>query len=413
MTRLVMKFGGTSMADPERILHAARLVQSEVEAGRKVAVVVSAMAGVTNQMVAWTDIIGPAAQGLPSSDDEYDVVVTSGEQVTTGLMAMALRSLGVPARSWLSWQAGIITDGVHGKAKVVAIEADDMAASIDSGVVAVIPGFQGVTRQGRLTALGRGGSDTSATAVAAALDCPCDIYTDVDGVFTTDPRLNVHARMLPRISYEEMLELASLGAKVLHSRSVGLAMCHRTPLRVLNSRLKPGEQHGKGTLVCHEDEILEQRIVSGVTLSADESRITLMGLPEDPTTLGRIFTLLGEAELNVDMIVQSPARMEGRGNLLFTVGRRDADKAVRLLAAEPLLKDAEINKDDGVAKVSIVGAGMRSHADVAGTLFRALADKGVPVQAVATSEIKISVLVDGAWGELAARALHTAFELDA
>jgi aspartate kinase len=413
MSRLVMKFGGTSMTFLERIRPAAELVASEVQAGKSVAVVVSAMAGITNQMVAWADQIGPAAQGLPASDDEYDVVVTAGEQITTGLMAMMLRSMGVNARSWLSWQVPIWTDAAHGKARIADIETGPIAASMDSGVVAVIPGFQGLTPAHRLTALGRGGSDTSAVAVAAALGCPCDIYTDVPGVYTTDPRIEPKARMLDRVSYEEMLELASMGAKVLQTRSVELAMAYGTPLRVLSSALKPGTQDGQGTLICNEDLIMEKRIVSGIALSGDEARVTLIGMPAGAAGQAEVFAALAEANLNIDMIVQARPGEEERGALTFTLPRRDAARAAALMeAARADIGFQDVRVTEGVSKVSVIGVGMRSHAGVAGTAFQALADAGIEAQAISTSEVKISVLIDAARGEDAVRALHAAFGLD-
>lgn len=413
MSRLVMKFGGTSMTFLERIRPAAELVASEVQAGKSVAVVVSAMAGITNQMVAWADQIGPAAQGLPASDDEYDVVVTAGEQITTGLMAMMLRSMGVNARSWLSWQVPIWTDAAHGKARIADIETGPIAASMDSGVVAVIPGFQGLTPAHRLTALGRGGSDTSAVAVAAALGCPCDIYTDVPGVYTTDPRIEPRARMLDRVSYEEMLELASMGAKVLQTRSVELAMAYGTPLRVLSSALKPGTQDGQGTLICNEDLIMEKRIVSGIALSGDEARVTLIGMPAGAAGQAEVFAALAEANLNIDMIVQARPGEEERGALTFTLPRRDAARAAALMeAARSDIGFQDVRVTEGVSKVSVIGVGMRSHAGVAGTAFQALADAGIEAQAISTSEVKISVLIDAARGEDAVRALHAAFGLD-
>jgi aspartate kinase len=416
MTRLVMKFGGTSMGDPERIRRAARIVAAEARAGHKVAVVVSAMAGKTNELVAWTDAAGKPAPGVTVSDDEYDVVVASGEQVTAGLLALTLRNLGLEARSWMGWQIPIITDDIHGRARIDDVPGDVLGASIDTGVIAVIPGFQGVTRDGRITTLGRGGSDTSAVAVAAALDCACDIYTDVDGVYTTDPRIESRARRMDRISYEEMLEMASLGAKVLQTRSVELAMAKQVPLRVLSSFIEPdanGVMPPKvGTLICSEEDIVEQRIVSGVTMSRDEARITLLGLPDLTETPAAVFTRLAEANVNVDMIVQSQARTEGTVNMTFTTGRRDAARASDLMrAAQAELGFEEIRVDEDVAKVSVVGVGMRSHAGVAQTMFTALADKGVKFQAISTSEIKISVLIDAAYAELAVRALHAAYGL--
>jgi len=280
MSRLVMKFGGTSVADLERIRRVGRLVAAEVAAGHRVAVVVSAMAGKTNELVAWTDAAGPAAEGLPASDDEYDVVVASGEQVTAGLLAMTLRNMGLAARSWMGWQVPIVADDAHGRSRIDDIPPEKLSAALDSGEVAVIAGFQGVTNSGRIATLGRGGSDTSAVAIAAAVRAErCDIYTDVDGVYTTDPRIESRARKLARISYEEMLEMASLGAKVLQTRSVELAMAQKVPVRVLSSFVEPGEAPGQGTIVCDEEEIMEKRIVSGVAYSRDEAKISLFGLP--------------------------------------------------------------------------------------------------------------------------------------
>jgi aspartate kinase len=418
MTRLVMKFGGTSMGDLERIRRAARIIAAEVGAGKQVAVVVSAMAGKTNELVAWTDGVGAAASGLPLSDDEYDVVVASGEQVTSGLLALTLRNMGLNARSWMGWQIPILTDDAHSRARIEDVPGEVLGAAMDRGEIAVVPGFQGVTRGGRITTLGRGGSDTSAVAVAAALDCACDIYTDVDGVYTTDPRIEGKARKLNRVSYEEMLEMASLGAKVLQTRSVELAMAKRVPVRVLSSFIEPDENGNlpvnAGTLICDEEDIVEKRIVSGVTMSRDEARITLLGLSDRTDAPADVFTRLAEANVNVDMIVQSQARTEGAVNLTFTTGRRDADRAADLMrAAQKDIQFEEIRIDADVAKVSVIGVGMRSHAGVAQTMFRALADKGVKFQAISTSEIKISVLIEDAYAELAVRALHSAYGLDA
>ena len=413
MSRLVMKFGGTSVADLERIRRVARLVATE--AGRRpVAVVVSAMAGKTNELVAWTDGAGGAAANLPMSDDEYDIVVASGEQVTAGLLAMVLRNMGVPARSWMGWQIPIYTDGAHGRARIDEIPSRNLADALDSGEVAVIAGFQGVTRDGRLSTLGRGGSDTTAVAIAAAVGAGrCDIYTDVDGVYTTDPRIEAKARRLARISYEEMLEMASLGAKVLHTRSVEMAMAHGVPIRVLSSFSEPGQSDGQGTIVCDEEEILEKRIVSGVAFSRDEAKISLYGLPDHPGVSREIFGRLADANVNVDMIVQSHAHREGAANMEFTVGKRDAARAVEIVrAAKDAIGFDAVAVDEDVAKVSVIGVGMRSHAGVAKTMFGALADKGVNIQVISTSEIKISVLIDAAYTELAVRALHAAYGLD-
>ena len=408
-----MKFGGTSVADLERIRRVGRLVAAEVATGKQVAVVVSAMAGKTNELVAWTDGAGAAAQGLPPSDDEYDMVVASGEQVTAGLLAMTLRNMGLNAKSWLGWQIPIITDDAHGRARIDEVPPEKLAAAMDAGQIAVIAGFQGVTRDGRIATLGRGGSDTSAVAIAAALGGACDIYTDVDGVYTTDPRIESKARKLARISYEEMLEMASLGAKVLQTRSVELAMSQHVPLRVLSSFVEPGEAPGQGTIVCDEEEIVEKRIVSGVAYSRDEAKISLFGLPDTPGVSSKIFGRLADANVNVDMIVQSHARSEGAANMEFTVGKRDAGRAVDILRSgqgDIGFEDVQLNED--VAKVSVIGVGMRSHAGVAKTMFTALADKGVNIQVISTSEIKISVLIDEAYTELAVRALHAAYGLD-
>jgi len=413
MSRLVMKFGGTSVADLERIRRVARLVAAEQAAGHDVAVVVSAMSGRTNELVAWTDGAGAAAQGLEPSDDEYDVVVASGEQVTAGLLAMTLRNMGLRARSWLGWQIPIIADDAHGRSRIDDIPPAKLAAAMDDGEIAVIAGFQGVTRDGRIATLGRGGSDTSAVAIAAAVGGACDIYTDVDGVYTTDPRIESKAKKLAKISYEEMLEMASLGAKVLQTRSVELAMAYHVPVRVLSSFVEPGEAPGQGTIVCDEEEIVEKRIVSGVAYSRDEAKISLFGLPDHPGVSSTIFGALADANVNVDMIVQSHARTADTANMEFTVGKRDAQRAVEIVRgvqAKIGFEDVQVNED--VAKVSVIGVGMRSHAGVAKSMFSALAEKGVNIQVISTSEIKISVLIDAAYTELAVRALHAAYGLD-
>jgi aspartate kinase len=409
-----MKFGGTSVADMERIRRVARLVAAEAAAGHQVAVVVSAMAGKTNELVAWTDAAGAPGQGLPLSDDEYDVVVASGEQVTAGLLALTLRNMGLASRSWMGWQVPIITDEAHGKARIDEVPSDKLLAAMEAGEIAVVAGFQGVSRDGRISTLGRGGSDTSAVAIAAAVGASsCDIYTDVDGVYTTDPRIESRARRLEKVSYEEMLEMASLGAKVLALRSVELAMAQRVPLRVLSSFVEPGEAKGAGTVVCDEEEIMEKRIVSGVAYSRDEAKITLFGLPDHPGVSSQIFSRLADANVNVDMIVQSHARQAGAANMEFTVGKRDAARAVDIVrAAQGEIGFDDVAINDDVAKVSVIGVGMRSHAGVAKTMFSALADKGVNIQVISTSEIKISVLIDAAYTELAVRALHAAYGLD-
>jgi aspartate kinase len=419
MSRLVMKFGGTSVGDVERIARVARIVASELKPGRGIAVVVSAMAGETDRLVGLAR--GAAGEGsngatLNASEfyDEYDVVVSAGEQVTTGLLALALRRLGISARSWQNWQIPIGTDAAHSKARISDISPTEMGASMDSGVVAVVPGFQGVTEDDRITTLGRGGSDTSAVAVAAALKAErCDIYTDVDGVYTTDPRIVSKARRLEKISYEEMLEMASLGAKVLQTRSVELAFAHRVPVRVLSSFVEPGAPN-PGTLVCPEDEIVEKQVVSGVAYSRDEAKITLLGVNDDIAAAAEIFGRLADANVNVDMIVQTEARQAGKRNIVFTCPDREAPRATETIeAAREKVGVEEIHIRRDVAKVSVIGIGMKSQVGVARTMFGALAQKGISIEAIATSEIKISVLIDAAYTELAVRALHTAYGLDA
>jgi aspartate kinase len=427
MTRLVMKFGGTSVGDVERIRRVARIVAAERKPGRGLAVVVSAMSGETDRLATLARNVGgelahktnglangavrPNAVGF---DDEYDVVVSSGEQVTTGLLSLALRQMGVPARSWQNWQIPIVSDGAHGKARVDSIADSKLGTSIDSGEVAVIPGFQGITSEGRITTLGRGGSDTSAVAIAAALKAErCDIYTDVDGVYTTDPRIVARARRLERVSYEEMLEMASLGAKVLQTRSVELAMAQGVPVRVLSSFVEPG-QPNPGTLVCDEEEIVEKQIVSGVAYSRDEAKITLIGVEDHPGVAAEIFGRLADAGVNVDMIVQSESRQEGRQNIVFTAPDREALRAQdALTSGRDAIGYQDIHLRRDVAKVSVIGVGMRSHVGVARTMFSALAAKGINIEAISTSEIKISVLIDAQYTELAVRALHTAYGLDA
>ncbi len=414
-----MKFGGTSVGDVERIARVARIVASERKPGRGLAVVVSAMSGETDRLVGLARAAaGETANGggLAAKDfnDEYDVIVSTGEQVTTGLLALSLRRLGIPARSWQNWQIPFKTDDAHSKARISEIADDDLGASIDAGVVAIIPGFQGVTEDNRITTLGRGGSDTSAVAVAAALKAErCDIYTDVDGVYTTDPRIVAKAQRLEKISYEEMLEMASLGAKVLQTRSVELAFAHRVPVRVLSSFVEPGAPN-PGTLVCPEEEIVEKQVVSGVAYSRDEAKVTLLGVEDHPGVAADIFNRLAEANINVDMIVQSEARQEGRQNILFTCPEREAGRAaeaIEALKSNIGVEDIHVRRD--VAKVSVIGIGMRSQVGVARTMFAALAQKGINIEAIATSEIKISVLIDAAYTELAVRALHTAYGLDA
>jgi len=416
MSRLVMKFGGTSVGDVDRIARVARIVAAEVKPGRGLAVVVSAMSGETDRLIQLARAAaGDGANGAVTGaafDDEYDVVVSAGEQVATGLLALALRRLGLRARSWQNWQMPLRTDGAHAKARVAEIETRAIAASMDAGVIAVAPGFQGVTEANRITTLGRGGSDTSAVALAAALKAErCDIYTDVDGVYTTDPRIVAKARRLDKISYEEMLEMASLGAKVLQTRSVELAFAQRVPVRVLSSFVEPGAPN-PGTLVCSEDEIVEKQVVSGVAYSRDEAKVTLLGVKDDIGAAADIFGRLADANVNVDMIVQTEARREGRRNIVFTCPDRDATRAADIVEGAKLGVD-EVHVRRDVAKVSVIGIGMRSQVGVARTMFAALAQKGVNIEAIATSEIKISVLIDAAYTELAVRALHTAYGLDA
>ena len=399
-----MKFGGTSVADLERIRNAAARVKREVDAGHQAAVVVSAMAGVTNQLVGWCQALSPLHDAR-----EYDTVVATGEQVTTGLLAIALHEIGVEARSWQGWQIPIRTDNAHGKARIADIEGAELIRRMEAGQVPVVPGFQGLAPTGRLTTLGRGGSDLSAVALAAALHADrCDIYTDVDGIYTTDPRIVPKARKLERISYEEMLELASVGAKVLQTRSVELAMNERVRVQVLSSF-----QDLPGTLVVDEDEIVEKPNVSGIAYSRDEAKITVRRVPDRPGIAAAIFGAMSEHNVNVDMIVQNVSA-EGTTDLTFTVGKADLPRARKALdEVRSQVGYAEILTDPDVAKISVVGVGMRSHAGVANTMFRALADKAINIQVISTSEIKVSVLIAAEYTELAVRALHTAYGLDA
>jgi aspartate kinase len=415
MKPIVLKFGGTSVANLERIANVAEIVAARREEGVGLAVVVSAMAGTTNQLVDWArGAAGDALQGR-EFDDEYDVVVASGEQVTAGLLALALRRRGLPARSWMGWQLAMKTDEAHGKARILGFEGDTFERSVASGEIAVIAGFQGVDDHGRISTLGRGGSDTSAVAVAAALNARiCDIYTDVDGVYTTDPRIVSSARRLAKISYEEMLELASLGAKVLQTRSVELAMNHRVPVRVLSSFEGAALRPDSGTIVCDEEEIVEKQVVSGVAYSRDEAKFTLIGVEDHPGVAAVIFGVLADAGVNVDMIVQASSRTEGRQNIVFTAPDRDAAHVRQVLeAVRDRIGYEQLNVARNVAKVSVIGVGMRSHAGVAKTMFEALASKGINIQVISTSEIKISVLIDASYTELAVRALHSAYGLDA
>jgi aspartate kinase len=399
-----MKFGGTSVADLDRIRNVARRVKTEVDAGNQVAVVVSAMSGETNKLIGWCQDLSPMFDAR-----EYDAVVATGEQVTAGLTAIALQTLGIEARSWQGWQIAIETDGQHSKARIQGIEGEELLERMKTGQVAVVAGFQGIGPDNRVTTLGRGGSDTSAVALAAALKADrCDIYTDVDGIYTTDPRIVPGARKLNKITYEEMLELASVGAKVLQTRSVELAMKERVRVQVLSSFTD-----APGTMVVDEDEIVEQEIVAGIAYSRDEAKITVRRVPDRPGIAAAIFGPLADASVNVDMIVQNVSA-DGTTDMTFTVGKTDFLRAQAVLEeAAQKIGYAEITADQDVAKISVVGVGMRSHAGVAGTMFKTLAEEGINIQVISTSEIKVSVLVASKYTELAVRALHTAYRLDA
>lgn len=408
VAKIVMKFGGTSMAGTERIRNVAARVKKEVEAGNQVAVVVSAMAGETDRLVNF------CREAAPLHDPkEYDVVVASGEQVTSGLLAMTLQAMDVPARSWLGWQLPIMTSDAHASARIENIDCVALNAALESGEVAVIPGFQGVTADNRVTTLGRGGSDTSAVAMAAAMKADrCDIYTDVDGVYTTDPRIVPRARKLDKITYEEMLELASVGAKVLQTRSVGLAMKEKVRLQVLTSfDDKPG------TLIVGDDEIgendVERQVITGIAHDKNEAKITLTNVPDRPGAVASIFAPLAEGNINVDMIIQNIAHDSGSTDVTFTVPGAELARALDMLEkGRESIGYERLLHDTKVAKISIVGVGMRSHAGVASTMFKALGSRGINIQAISTSEIKVSVLIDEDETELAVRVLHTAYGLD-
>ena len=406
LARIVMKFGGTSVANVERIRLAARHVKREVDAGNQVCVVVSAMSGKTNELVGWVN------EGSKLHDArEYDAVVASGEQVTAGLMAIVLSEMGIPSRSFQGWQVPIHTDDAHGAARITEIIPDELDNRMEDGWVPVITGFQGIVKKtGRITTLGRGGSDTSAVAVAAAVKADrCDIYTDVDGVYTTDPRIVAKARRLPKIAYEEMLEMASLGAKVLQTRSVEIAMLHRVPVRVL-STFAP---EAGGTLVCDEEDIVEKKPVTGIAYSRDEAKITLHKIPDRPGIAAAIFGPLADSGINIDMIVQNVSEDGRRTDLTFTCARSELARALDALEkAGPAIGYREITSDPNVAKVSIIGIGMRAHPGVAQSMFSTLSDKGINIKVISTSEIKVSVLIAEEYVELAVRALHSAFELD-
>ena len=419
--RIVMKFGGTSMAGSERIRRVANIVRSQQAAGHEVAVVVSAMAGETDRLVTFCREANPLFDPA-----EYDVVVAAGEQITAGLLAMTLQALGCQARSWLGWQLPVHTDGAHAKARIEGIDSTALLASMAAGEVAVIPGFQGLSEAGRVTTLGRGGSDTSAVAVAAAIRADrCDIYTDVDGVYTTDPRIVAKAQKLKYVTYEEMLELASVGSKVLQTRSVSLAMKERVRVQVLSSFIgddAPPADEIPGTMIVSDDELtqlqedlqMERQLITGIAADKNEAKIILTRVPDRPGAVATIFGPLAAASINVDMIIQNVGRDKGETDVTFTVPGSDLLRAQTLLEAQ---KEAigfnRIITDGKVAKVSVVGVGMRSHAGVAATMFRCLADRGINIQAISTSEIKISVLIDEDETELAVRVLHSAYDLDA
>ena len=405
MARIVQKFGGTSVADIGRIKSVAEHVKSEVDAGNQVAVVVSAMAGVTNHLVDWAGEIANLYDAR-----EYDVVVATGEQITSGLLAMALQDLGVTARSWLGWQVPVNTDSTHGRARIERFDTTELERRLDNGEVPVLAGFQGVGTDNRITTLGRGGSDISAVALAAALGAErCDIFTDVDGIYTCDPRIVAKARKLDKITYEEMLEMASLGARVLHSRSIELAMKHGVCLQVRSCF-----DSVPGTLVVDGDDIVEQELVSGITYSRDEAKITLTRVPDRPGVAASIFGPLAEGSINVDMIVQNVSEDGRATDLTFTVAQADLEPALKVLEGKQgELGYAALNTDPNVVKVSVIGVGMRSHAGVAQMMFKTLAEKGINIQVISTSEIAVSVLIAEEYTELALRALHSAYQLDA
>ena len=419
MAVVVMKFGGTSVANVERIRNVARHVKREVDAGNKVAVVVSAMSGTTNQLVAWV-----REASILHDQREYDAVVATGEQVTAGLLAIVLQSMGLQARSWQGWQIPVITSTAHGSARITGIQADELAARVHGGEIAVVTGFQGIEPDGnRVATLGRGGSDTSAVALAVALKADvCDIYTDVDGVYTTDPRIVAKAKRLPKVSYEEMLEMASLGSKVLQTRSVELAMVHRMRVRVLSSFVAPdamapvtlGALENIGTIVCDEEEIVEQQVVSGIAYAKDEAKVTILKVEDKPGIAARIFGPLADASINVDMIVQNVTPDGKSTDMTFTVQAAELPRTLEVLkAAKADIGYFDVISSPDVVKISVIGIGMRSHAGVAAQMFKALSQKGINIQAISTSEIKISVLIDAAYAELAVRTLHTLYGLDA
>ena len=409
MSRLVMKFGGTSVANVERIRNVARHVKREIEAGHEVAVVVSAMSGKTNELVAWVQDASPLYDTA-----EYDAVVASGELVTAGLLAIVLKSMGLDARSWAGWQIPLLTDEAHGAARIAGIDGKGIIAGFANKQIAVVAGFQGIHAQtGRVTTLGRGGSDTSAVALAAALNADrCDIYTDVDGVYTTDPRIVPKAKRLDKVSFEEMLEMASLGAKVLQVRSVEVAMVHKVKLYVRSSFDDPADPK-LGTLICDEEDIVEQQVVTGIAFSRDEAQITLRKVADKPGVAAAIFGPLADANINVDMIIQVVSDDTTTTDITFTVPTAEFKRAMTILEGRrETLRYGGLHGAQDVVKVSAIGVGMRSHTGVAARAFKALADKGVNIRAITTSEIKFSVLIDEAYTELAVRTLHTLYGLD-
>ena len=409
MPVLVMKFGGTSVASLDKIKSAAERIASEVSAGHSVIVIVSAMAGKTNELVGWVNETSPLYDAR-----EYDAIVSSGENVTAGLMALTLQEMDIPARSWQGWQVPVITTSAHSAARIEEIQTENIISKFNEGMrVAVVAGFQGVSDTDRTTTLGRGGSDTTAVAFAAAFDAiRCDIYTDVDGIYTTDPRITEKAKKLNKISFEEMLELASLGAKVLQTRSVELAMRFNVKLRVLSSFDSP--EIGSGTLVCSEEEIMESNVVSGIAYSRDEAKMTLISVADRPGIAAAIFGPLSEAGINVDMIIQNIAE-EGRTDMTFSCPTDQvlrAEKALNDAKSEGEINFSQLVADTNVAKISAVGIGMRSQSGVAAKMFQTLSNEGINIKVIATSEIKISVLVDRKYMELAVQSLHDAFELE-
>ena len=404
MARIVQKFGGTSVGDLDRIRNVAKRVKSEVDAGHEVAVVVSAMSGTTNQLVQWASEIGSMHDAR-----EYDAIVATGEQVTVGLLSIALQNIGIDARSWLGWQIPIRTDNLHGSARIDEIDSAKMRERLAQGQVAVVAGFQGIGPDGRITTLGRGGSDTSAVALAAAIGADrCDIYTDVDGVYTTDPRIAPKAKKLDSITYEEMLEMASLGAKVLQTRSVAMAMRHNVNLQVRSSF-----SDMPGTFVVDEDSVMEKETISGIAYAPDEAKITIIGLPDEPGIAASVFGQLAQNHVNVDMIVQSASSQSQRTDITFSLGQADLEKAVEIIKKnKDIFKFDDIDFSENVTKISVVGMAMRSQPGVAKTMFETLAEKGINLAVISTSEIKISVLIDSEYTELAVRSLHSAFGLD-